>query len=230
MVYSRIPLKGTTDQAAKQTKLYVAVDETYPTPHTITLSGAVAADAVSMTVVALTEPVKAGTYLIFEDADQIQRMVKVTADAAAAAVSLTIDPAPRAIADATTAEYPSRVWDRSNVDIDQSAGSETVNTFEAGTSGLRVAGSIERSMTSPGFWRPNDNPGYAMCDEAFQNGTTLWFSVEYPAPDGATAGRKKRFRGIVTSMPVASDSAGFIQGDIEVEISGNVTDVPETYA
>jgi hypothetical protein len=229
-VYTRQPFKGTSDAAASQTIIYVALGETYPTAQTVTLGAEIAAAATTATVTALTVAIPSGTYLVFETADKVQRMVKVTADAAIGATALTIAANSRTVATASTAEFPGRIWDRSNVDIDQSASSETVNTFESGASGIRVAGSIERSVSIPGFWRPHDNGGYKMCEEAFAAGNALNFGVRYPAPAGATKGIEKRFKGIITSMPIANDAAGLIAGDIEIEVSGAVTEVAETWA
>lgn len=230
VVYSRQPFKGTSDAAASQTLIYTALGETYPATQTVTLTAEIAAAALTAAVEALDVAIPAGTFLLFESTGQVQRMVKVTANAAVGATSLTIAANPRLVATAATAEFPSRIWDRSNVDIDQSASSETVNTFEAGASGIRVSGSIERSVSIPGFWRPHDNPGYAMADEAFSSGNAIFFGIKYPAPSGATKGIEKRFRGIVTSMPIANDSAGLIAGDIEIEISGAITEVAETWS
>lgn len=193
---------------------------------TITLGAAATAGATTLTVAPLTEPIFASTtnpvYLAFDDAvEDIDKFVKITADAADGATSLTVAPLGRAIANASTAEYPVRLQARTSADISTTANDVTTSTFDTLGYSDGITSQIGYSVSCPGNFLALD-AGFKTCFEAFNEFLEVWLSIELPAPGGYARGYIFRGAASVTNAPIATPADGIITANFDFTFRGKL--------
>lgn len=194
---------------------------------TVTLNGAAAALASTLTVTALAEPIAASPtspiFLSFVDAlDEADRFVKVVAPAAAGDTLLTIEPLKRAISDASTAVHPVKLQARTSADINSSSNDVTTTVFETGGFNDGIISSVGYTISSPGNFLPLD-AGYRTCLFAFNSFRELWLSLKLPSPgQGYTTGYIYRGVASVSNIPTTVPADGIISANLDFTIRGEL--------
>lgn len=166
--------------------------------------GAVAKGAASITLpVATKSRISVGEHLLFVDSDENYTMVKVAAVAAAGATELTIEAAPRAIAEGSVCEFPGYFWDLSTVGIDRSYNREETQTFNTGVdSDGTITGSTKGSSLEVLYTAINGALYSAWF--AADAGVEVYFERELAAPNGFSRGHVTFGHASVTAMPDAA--------------------------
>lgn len=195
------------------------------TIQSLTLGGAVAAAATSITVGALAEAIPAGDWLQFTDSNGLEYIVKVAANAAAAATTITIDAALQAIPTGAIATWPSEVLDRSDADLSRTNNTQDTITFNTGSNRQIVAVTTDKGLSLPGPYI-FANAGYKILFDVAESKGFCWVLVEYEPPSSAfTRGERVLGYAVVTDYSKQSPADGFQQGDISVEFTGTVDEL-----
>lgn len=187
----------------------------------IVATGGAAALATTITLTtALTGKIFKGQYLCFADANDIEQLALVTADAVVGDTTLTVKALDEAIAATSKAEFPTYLWDRTDASLDQTYANNKTVTFNTGGAQNAVPTTIDRKITLPGeFWHYN---------AAFRTAAAVADAQEYlyvkrvePAPNALfSAGDTIEGRALVSSVKSAGQSNSPITGDLEIEFSG----------
>lgn len=193
---------------------------------TVTLGAAATAAATSLTVAALAEPLSASAdspiFLSFVDAvDETDRFVKVTAPAADAATSLTVAALKKAIAVASTAQYPVKLQARTSADINTNANDTTTTTFDSGGYEDGIVTQIGYGVSCPGNFLSLD-AGFRTCFYAFNEFREVWLTLKLPKPEGYTNGYVFKGAAAVTNCPLTIPADGIVQANLEFKFRGKL--------
>jgi hypothetical protein len=132
--------------------------------------------------VGITRTILAPFFIKFVDAAGNEDFVKVTADYAPAATTLTVDAIPRDIAAAATAEWPPILAARESADMTPDNVMVDINVFENDGNKDSQKTQSAINLAANGFYSPID-PGWrtvAYADEFFED---VWMSVQLPNPE-----------------------------------------------
>lgn len=197
-------------------------------PQTITVGAtAAAAAATTITVTPLTEPIFASpenpVFLAFEDAvDEGDRFVKVIADAADGATTLTVDPLKRGIAAASRGQYPVKLQARTSADLSTTANDTTTTTFDSSGYVDGIVTSIGYGVSCPGNFLQLD-AGFRTCFFAFNEFREVWLTLKLPSPgQGYTSGYIFKGPASVTDAPLADPADGIITANLTFAIRGKL--------
>ena len=195
-------------------------------PQTITLGAAAAAAASSLTVAALASPLLASAtdplFLSFIDAlDETDRFVKVTAPAADGATSLTVAALKKALATASTAQYPARLQARTSASISTNANDVTSTTFDTGAYEDGVVTQIGYGVSCPGNFLSLD-AGFRTCFHAFNELREVWLTIKLPVPEGYTNGYIFKGAAAVTNCPIEIPADNIITASIDFKYRGKL--------
>lgn len=198
---------------------------------TVSNSGsAVAKDATSITVAALTSNVKKiapGQVLRFEDQTTGKEyLAYVSEEATEGATSLTVTALDEAIPDGAIAEFPAYVWDRTDSSTTKSYNFSGVTTYNTGDNEDGVNTGYTVDATLPGIdYHYNDGLKTALA--AASLGQEFWFAKVKPAPNDAfERGEVREGPAIVTNDNEGSPADAFQSRDIDVKWVGDVDELP----
>lgn len=204
----------------------VAIGKIKPVFQTLTLDNAAQKGATSITVTtALAAPIDKDNWLLFTDADGLEYLAKVTADAAVDATTLTVRALDVEIPDTSTSPFPSELYDRSSIDLDFKYSAKDIFTLNTGGDRQVVTTSSQKSAKAPGFWY-FFNAGLHICREASESKKPIWLFVEYepPSPD-YSKGVTNIGKAVISSRPKQSPADGFITQDLDFEFTGPVEEI-----
>lgn len=209
-----------------QTKISCAIAPIKPVAQTVTVGATEAAKAAtSITVTALTEPVYKDNYLLFSDADGLEYLAKVTADAEDGATTLTVAALAEAIPAGATASWPPELLDRSAADVNRSYSSQEIMTLNTAGNRTIVTINSSKGVSAPGFYYYK-NAGYKTATVAAENKVSVWVFVEYEPPSEAfSKGEMVIGKAVITERPTTSPADNFINGDLTFEFSGSVEEI-----
>lgn len=212
-------------QLGRNTKISTALLpsglRTAPTDTTLTISGAVTKGATSIALAgAVGQVIPANQSLLFTDSTGAERLVKLTADAAATDTAITVAATDEVIADAATAPYPVEVFDRTSVDL--SASGNIADSTTLNTGGIRdgVQTGTTKGGSAPGQYY-HYNAGTETCRYAFETGREVWMVVEFPPPNDAySKGQIVSGPALISDFPSSSPADGSITQDLSFEFVG----------
>ncbi|MGL5870881.1 MAG: phage tail tube protein, partial [Xenococcaceae cyanobacterium] len=163
-------------------------------------------------------------FLAFEDAvTGGERFVKVTAPAADGATSLTVAPLKRAIAPASTGQYPVKLQARTSADLSTSNNNVTSTTFDSGGYVDGVIASIGYGLSCPGNFLQLD-AGFRTAFFAFNEFREVWITLKMPNPGaGYTSGYIFKGPASVTDCPISDPADGVISANVSLEMRGKLT-------
>lgn len=197
-------------------------------PQTITVGATeAAANATTITVAPLTEPLFASAespvFLAFEDAvTGGERFVKVVANAPDGATSLTVAPLKRAIAPASTGQYPVKLQARTSADLSTTANDVTSTTFDESGYVDGIVASIGYGISCPGNFIQLD-AGFRTAFFAFNEFREVWISLKMPNPGaGYTSGYIFKGAASVTDLPIADPADGIITANVTFAMRGKL--------
>jgi hypothetical protein len=182
------------------------------------------AAATSLTVTALTAPLAATAddpvYLMFVDAaNNTEKLVQVTANAAVGATSLTVAALDAAIANASTAIYPVKLAARTAANLNPNANDIETTTFDDDGYSDGVVTKLGYSISCPGNYLPTD-AGYLTCIDAFNNFKEVFLTLELPKPTGYAKGFIFKGFAAVTNAPLDTPAEGIVQANLEFKFRG----------
>lgn len=219
-------LSNRQPSAGWRIKISAYVGTTVPTEETITLGAAVtkADTTLDLTGNPLGQDIAAGNYLLFTDSNGVTFPVKVTADAASGATSLTIAAADGALATAATATFPPELLDRSEVSVDETFNTSTTQSLNTGGAEVVVPTTKSVSISAPGFWFQK-NAGYLTLKDKAAVSESVGLIIEYPNQDTSLyqKGEVWTGQGIITSLTTSGAADGEITNDLNLAISGTLT-------
>lgn len=192
-------------------------------PQTVQIAAIATAAATSITVEALDEPIAASanspSFLSFVDANGEESFATVTASAAAGATTLTVEPLRKAIANASTAEYPARLSGRTSANFEPNVQDQEINTFDSDGFETGIVTKVGYQFSCDGNFLPLD-AGVRSCFHAVNNFLNLWVIYQMPTPAGYTSGYT--FKGVasVTAMPIQNPAENFITANITFKFRG----------
>ncbi|MEH2070010.1 MAG: hypothetical protein V7K47_17925 [Nostoc sp.] len=221
-------------QKSKGTKLYLALlpvgVRAKPTDQTLTTSGASnaaipkAATSIPLET-ALLGLIPKGQWLLFKDADGVERLAQLSADAVVGATALTVFPLPEAIADAAVAEFPVRIQARSGASVARSANLQSSITFDSGSEHDGTTTSRERGLSAAGNYLYYD-AGLRTAEYAYENDQEVWVRRVLPPPsDAYSAGKVTEGPAAITSIPDEVPADGFVSQSLEVAYLGYCSEV-----
>lgn len=200
-------------------------------PQTITVGATEAAAlATTITVAPLTEPLFASetspVFLAFEDAvTGGERFVKVTAPAADGATTLTVAPLKRAIAPASTGQYPVKLQARTSADLTPTTNNVTSTTFDESGFVDGIVASLEYGLSCPGNFLQLD-AGLRTALFALNEFREVWVTLKMPNPGaGYTSGYIFKGAASVTGLPIADPADGIITANLDFSFRGKITTV-----
>lgn len=204
----------------------VAIGKIRPVSQTLTLDAAAVKGAVSLTLAtALTGAIDKNNWLLFVNADGLEFLAKVTADAPIGATTLTVKALDEAVTNASVAKFPSELYDRSAIDLDFKYSTKDVFTLNTGGDRQVIASTSQKSAKAPGFWYWW-NPGLQICKEAAESKTPIWLQIEYEPPSAAySKGPITVGKAVISSRPKSSQADGFVTQDLDFEFTGPVTEI-----
>lgn len=208
-----------------KTIVRVGIGKIKPVVQTLTLDAAATKGATSLTLATgLTAPIDKDNWLLFVDADGLEFLAKVTADADSGDTTLTVKALDEAITDAAVAKFPSELYDRSAVNVARTYNNSEVFTLNTGGDRQVVPTTATKNATAPGFWYWH-NAGYRICKEAAEAKKPVWLFVEYEPPSAAfSKGIIVSGKAVITARPTDSPANGFLTGDINFEFTGPVSE------
>jgi hypothetical protein len=218
------------------TKIRVAPigrDRIFPEATTFTVGADAAASATSLTVTftpEITRPIPASVnnplYLNFTETSGIQHLVKVTADIATNATTLTTAALKKAIKQNATAPFPVILAKRTNASLTDQDAEADVNVFENDGWKDSVTTMLGNGLELNGFYDPLD-AGFNLCQFARLNFSEIYCELELKAPEGYTKGMiVKMFSGV--KMPIEIVSDNLINANISLMSRGPVTFIDPT--
>ncbi|MBD2005616.1 MULTISPECIES: hypothetical protein [Cyanophyceae] len=225
-------------EVGRGTKVRVAVlndcDRVFPESTVFTVATtAVLANATSITVTvapATTRIIKAPVWLLFEDATGKQVPVKVTADIAAGATTLTILAPKRGIAIGATAPYPVLLRNRTNANLTSDDAQQDVMTFDNDGWKDQITTMLGNGVSANGYFSSTD-PGLKSIMFARENFKELYLELELPKPGcDNTYTKGFVFRGFagVQGVPIEIPSDNIMNCNLEFKFRGPVTTVEPT--
>ena len=223
---NHVPYKG------HKTTLRVAYGNTKPNKiiSNIATSALAAKAAVTLAVTGVTQPIPKGNYLLFRDANENEVVVKVTADVANAATSITIAPLEMAIAVASTGQYPPEIFDREGSDFKATAATKDVTTLNTAGRKQVVTTEISESISAPGFWHWL-NPGLRICQDAFNLMDPVWVMLEYEPPNASyLRGEIILGKAVLPEGSRNSPANDFIKMDMNFDFTGASDRIPPELA
>lgn len=165
---------------------------------------------------------QAGQYLMFVDADGIERICKLSATVQPGDDDLTVTPLPEPIAAEMESEYPTYLWDRTAADVDRSYSLSSVTTFNTGDSRDGVITGNEKGLTVPGLYY-FQNAAYKTALAAADEGRECWVFREMRRPsDAYKQGDVIQAAAVVTAAPSASPVDGQVSADLTFAYVGAV--------
>jgi hypothetical protein len=192
---------------------------------TLTVNANVAKGATSIALTTpLTGPIKKGQYLCFADANDVERLVLITADAnptvATPISTLTVKELDEAITANAKAEFPPYLWDRTGADLDESFANNKVTTFNTGGAEDGTPTTKTAKVSLPGLkW--HYNAAYRTALKAAHDQAFVYVKRMEPAPNSNfTTGDVYEGRGLVTSHKSAAGTDANVTGDLDVEFMG----------
>jgi hypothetical protein len=223
-------------QKAKGTKLFLALlplgIRIKPTKQSLKIVTANDAPTIAKnaTSIPLEVPVDGlipkGQYFLFKDADGIERLAQLSADAVDGATSLTVYALPEAIADGATAEYPVRIQARTSASVARSASLQSTITFDSGAERDGTTTSRERGLSAGGNYLHFD-AGLRTAEFAFENDLEVWIMRELPPPTGAySVGKTTEGPAAITSLPDEAPADNFITQGFEAAFLGTCIESP----
>lgn len=222
----------------KGTKVRVALtpggERIEPTSQTITVSGAVAANATTVTTDALTADLKASStrpvFLNFIDPlTGAERLVTVTTDADATDTSLATLAIPLGVADNSTAEFPPRLLARTASNISTNSSDTTTTTFDTDAYEDGLVTSIGYGVSCPGNFLSQD-AGWRTCFHAFNEIMEVYLWVEMPVPAGFAKGYIFEGPASVTNCALDIPADGIITSPVDFKFRGKITITPPATA
>ncbi|MGL4622234.1 MAG: phage tail tube protein, partial [Chroococcidiopsis sp.] len=162
-------------------------------------------------------------FLAFEDAvTGGERFVKVTAPAADGATSLTVAPLKRAIAPASTGQYPVKLQARTSADLSTTANDVTSTTFDSIGFVDGIVASIGYGISCPGNFLQLD-AGFRTAFFAFNEFREVWLTLKMPNPGaGYTSGYIFKGAASVTDLPISDPSDGVVTANCTFAIRGKL--------
>jgi hypothetical protein len=188
---------------------------------TLEVSANVAKGASAITLkTALTGPIKKGQYLCFADVNDVERLVLITADAAAAATNLTVKALDEAIPADAKAEFPPYLWDRTGADLDESFANNKVTTFNTGGAEDGTPTTKTAKLSLPGLkW--HYNAAYRTALMAAHDQAFVYVKRVEPAPNSSfSVGDVCEGRALVTSHKSAAGTDANVTGDLQIDYMG----------
>lgn len=197
-------------------------------PQTITVGiTEAAANAISITVAPLTEPLVASAlspvFLAFEDAvTGGERFVKVIAPAVDGATTLTVAPLKRAIAPASTARHPVKLQARTSADLTPTISDVTSTTFDTDGFVDGIVASLGYGMSCPGNFLQLD-AGFRTALFAINEFREVWASLKMPNPGaGYTSGYIFKGAASVTALPITTPADGVVSANLDFTFRGKL--------
>lgn len=215
-----------------KTTLRVAYGATKPDKviANIATSAIAAKAAITIAVTGVTQPIPKGNYLLFRDANENEVVVKVTADVASAATSITVAPLDTAIAVAAAAQYPPEIFDREGADFKSTAATKDVTTLNTQGRKQVVTTEISESISAPGFWHWL-NPGLKICQDAFNEMGFVWVMLEYEPPTPAyVRGEIIIGKAVLPEGSRNSPANDFVKADVNLDFTGASDRIPPELA
>jgi predicted secreted protein len=196
---------------------------------TVEVGTLAAKGATAIPVTALTEKMYRGQALAFVDADGLETLAILSADAAVGATSLTVYALPEAIAAAATAQFPAKLSERSSVNFSASANTAETQTGDSGGEvRMIVSGFGARTITTDGVF-VYKNAGYETARNCFLERLRVFARVVYPAPSPAyTKGLQRYGYFVVNSMGNDASADAQITAPVELTSDGGVCEVDPT--
>lgn len=198
-------------------------------PQVITVGATeAAAAATTITVAPLTEPIFASptspVFLAFEDAvTGGERFVKVVANAADGATTLTVEALKRAIAPDSTSVYPVKLQARTSADLSTTSNDVTSTTFDSGGYVDGIVASIGYGLSCPGNFLQLD-AGFRTAFFAFNEFREVWIALEMPNPGaGYTKGYVFKGAASVTDCPISDPADGVVSANVSLAMRGKLT-------
>lgn len=208
----------------------VGVYDWEPVETTVTVGASAAAKAATtITTVALTEKMYKGQALSFVDADGLETMAILSADAEVGATSLTVYALPEAIAAASVAQFPAKVAERNSVNFSESANTAETQTGDSGGyMRMIVSGFAAPTVTADGLMTYK-NAGYTTCFNCFAERQRVFARIVYPAPSPAyTKGFQRYGYFVVNSLGNDAAADAQITAPLELTADGGICYVDPT--
>jgi hypothetical protein len=198
-----------------------------PVAQTLTVGATAAAKgATAITVAALTGEIPEGQFLLFIDANGVERLCQLSADAAVGATTLAVTALAEAIPGGATAEFPVELFDRTAADISESFNLAEVYTLNTGGNKDGAITGSSKTISLPGIYY-HYNAGAQTAAYAAGLGRELWLAVEYAPPnDSFIRGEINEGPFLLTGKNKASPQDNFLTFDMDGEFVGNPIVVP----
>lgn len=165
---------------------------------------------------------QAGQYLMFVDADGIERLVELAQTVQPGDDALTVVALSEPIAAEMESEFPTYLWDRTAADIDRSYSLSSVTTFNTGDSRDGVVTGNEKGLTVPGLYY-FQNAAYKTALAAADEGRECWVYREIRRPsDAYKQGDVTQGAAVVTAAPSPSAVDGQVGADLTFAFVGAV--------
>ena len=209
-------------------KVYCALldsgDREEPTAVSVALTAGAAKGATTLTVTSVTTKIKAGQYLLFEDADDKVYLAQVTADYTTG-TSVSVAALPEAIPNASVAAFPVPFKLRTEASISFSQDVSDIFTFDHSVNGDASPGAATSEISLEGEYSPYD-PGYATVTYATRNTLECYIIRELQTPgSGFTKGKVTKGACIVTSREEGSPQDGNVSSSVSARFVGDVEEV-----
>jgi len=203
-------------------------DRVPPQPTTFIVATGPIAGATSITITAavgITRKILAPFFVKFVDAAGNEDFVKVTADYAPAATTLTVAAIPRAIAAAATAAWPPILGSRESADMTPDNITVDINIFE--NDGWKDSQKTQdgRKIAANGFYSPID-PGWRTVAQADELNEDVWMSVQFPNPENDLYVKGQLISGFwgVEGIPISAGSVSeIIKSNLSFMSRGPIT-------
>lgn len=221
----------------EKTSVFVAIGKLPPATQTLTVSTTANKNAISIPITGITAVIEKGNWLQFIDpATDIEYICKVSANVAADATAIPVEPLADAIPANAVAAFPPEFYDVSDSNVDRSADTDQFYTYNSGGR-LTVATNTNKNWSLSAFesWT---NAGLRIVDDCFEAKKPFWLIRELEAPrDTTIAGapvytKGKITRGIAvcTNANTPSPADGKITADRSGEFSGAVEEIAPAVA
>ncbi|MBW4648911.1 MAG: hypothetical protein KME06_09435 [Kastovskya adunca ATA6-11-RM4] len=219
------PIRG------KDVKITIALlgkkpgDRIKPTPETLAIGAAgPAKGATTITLAgAPTNVIQSGQRLLFVDEDGNEFIAVVSAKPTSTALSVrALD---EAIPPGATAQFPVKMWDRTDSGVDRSYNMASVNHYDDGGTRDGVSTGSEKNISLPGIYYEK-NAGLITCLHAADQGIPIWIRRELPPPsDAFSTGRVIEGAGLITGAPDSAPTDNFVTMDLNASFVGDVLEV-----